>query len=635
MVPYLGDYNTTETVIIPFNAFTSDDPSASATITNLVAGDVEIHKDGGTTQRSSDSGVSVSIDFDSVTGNHLISIDLSDDTDSGFYSAGSRYQVRIEGATVDGGTINAWIGSFSIGCTLRPSINGRTLDIQATGEVDANITMLGGSSQSAADIKDFVDTGYDPSTHKVQGVVLVDTTTTNTDMRGTENAALATVCTETRLAELDAVNIPANLSSISGLISALNNFDPANDTVNIGKVLGSSLTESSAGYLAAAISYFYNVVTPAKTINDCGVSGSGLSAADVWSYTTRVLTANTNLNDISIAEVNAACDTALTDYGANTTTPPTVSQIADAVWDEAISGHTTASTFGSKNQKAVPSEIIEDYQGSSTGGDATAANQATIIGHLTAIKGATFSEVTDSLESIRDRGDIAWITGGGAAPTVEQIRTEIDSNSTKLATIVADTNELQTNQSNWLTADISGLAASIASILADTNELQTNQDNWLTADLSTIATNINTLLTRLSSTRAGYLDKLNVSGTLANSDAANTYKADISSLASNIATILTATGTTIPGLINALNDPTASVVADAVLAKVLPDVSAGELDAGQSITLALALRAAFNRFYREVVQTSTTQTVKNDSGTAIATMPCSEISGTSQTKGAA
>ncbi len=51
------------------------------------------------------------------------------------------------------------------------------------------------------------------------------------------------------------------------------------------------------------------------------------SAADVWSVATRVLTAGTNIvlakgtgvtgfNDLSAAEINAECDTALTDYGA-------------------------------------------------------------------------------------------------------------------------------------------------------------------------------------------------------------------------------------------------------------------------------------------------------------------------------
>lgn len=133
-VPYMGDYDTTETVPIPFNTFTSDDPSASCTITNLAAGDVEIHKDGSTTQRASDNGVTVSIDFDSTTGNHLVTIDLSDNSDAGFYAAGSRYQVRMEGTTIDGATVNAWIGAFSIGCTLRPTTAGRTLDVASTGE---------------------------------------------------------------------------------------------------------------------------------------------------------------------------------------------------------------------------------------------------------------------------------------------------------------------------------------------------------------------------------------------------------------------------------------------------------------------------------------------------------------------
>lgn len=53
-----------------------------------------------------------------------------------------------------------------------------------------------------------------------------------------------------------------------------------------------------------------------------GAAGSGASAADVWTYGTRVLTANTNLND------------------------PTANAIADQVWDELQSGHVGAGTFG-------------------------------------------------------------------------------------------------------------------------------------------------------------------------------------------------------------------------------------------------------------------------------------------------
>lgn len=104
-----------------------------------------------------------------------------------------------------------------------------------------------------------------------------------------------------------------------------------------------------------------------------------------------------SLNNISAADVNAQVDTALADYDA-----PTKAEMDSA---------------------------------------------------FTEIKGATFSGTTDSLEAIRDRGDAAWTTGaGGSAPTVEEIRAEIDANSTQLAAIVADTNELQTNQGDWVTA---------------------------------------------------------------------------------------------------------------------------------------------------------------------------------------
>lgn len=44
----------------------------------------------------------------------------------------------------------------------------------------ANLTQILGVAQSATDLKDFADDGYDPSTNKVQGVVLVDTMTTYT-----------------------------------------------------------------------------------------------------------------------------------------------------------------------------------------------------------------------------------------------------------------------------------------------------------------------------------------------------------------------------------------------------------------------------------------------------------------------
>ena len=107
---YYGDFAEDATVYIPFNTFTSDDPSASATITNLADADIHVHKDGSVTQIVTD-GATVVINFDGITGNHLITIDTSVHAD---YATGSDYVVRIEGTTVDAATINAFVGSFSI-----------------------------------------------------------------------------------------------------------------------------------------------------------------------------------------------------------------------------------------------------------------------------------------------------------------------------------------------------------------------------------------------------------------------------------------------------------------------------------------------------------------------------------------
>lgn len=107
---YYGDRPEDSTVRLYFNTFDSNDPSASATITNLADADIKVHKDGGTTQIATD-GATIAIDFDSITGNHIATIDTGAHSD---YSTGSEYSARIEGTTIDGGTINAWIGSFHI-----------------------------------------------------------------------------------------------------------------------------------------------------------------------------------------------------------------------------------------------------------------------------------------------------------------------------------------------------------------------------------------------------------------------------------------------------------------------------------------------------------------------------------------
>jgi hypothetical protein len=119
MIRDLGVVRPGTTLYLPFHTFDSNDPSASVTLTGLATTDIEIYKDGSTTQRASDAGYALldtdGIDFDATTGIHGISIDLADNTTAGFYAAGSQYWVVVASVTVDAATVNFVLATFTIG----------------------------------------------------------------------------------------------------------------------------------------------------------------------------------------------------------------------------------------------------------------------------------------------------------------------------------------------------------------------------------------------------------------------------------------------------------------------------------------------------------------------------------------
>lgn len=115
----LGMTRPGTTIQVPFNTYDSNDPSASVTITNFALADIKIFKDGGTTERASTSGFTLldtdGVDFDSNTGIHGFSVDLSDNTTANFYEAGSRYWIVVGPITVDAAVINFNAALFEIG----------------------------------------------------------------------------------------------------------------------------------------------------------------------------------------------------------------------------------------------------------------------------------------------------------------------------------------------------------------------------------------------------------------------------------------------------------------------------------------------------------------------------------------
>lgn len=219
MTQYFGDHLEDQTVYIPFNTFDSNDPSASVTITNLADADIMVHKDGSTTQITTD-GATVAIDFDTITGNHLITIDTSVSAD---YSTGSDYLVRIEGTTVDGATINAWVGSFSIdnragARALRATTAGRTLDVTATGAAGIDW----GNIENASTVVDLSATDIN----------LCDTITTytgNTPQTGDSFARLGAPAGASVSA--DVADLPTVSEFNARTLASAAYFDPAVDTV--------------------------------------------------------------------------------------------------------------------------------------------------------------------------------------------------------------------------------------------------------------------------------------------------------------------------------------------------------------------------------------------------------------------
>lgn len=105
MAAYLGDFIEDDAV----HFLWSTNNASGASITRATNGTVQVYKDNADTQ--STVGVTDTEDFDSLTGIHACTIDLSADA---FYATGANYTVVLAGATIDGQTVNAVLAHFSI-----------------------------------------------------------------------------------------------------------------------------------------------------------------------------------------------------------------------------------------------------------------------------------------------------------------------------------------------------------------------------------------------------------------------------------------------------------------------------------------------------------------------------------------
>lgn len=110
MIPYIGDFVVNSTV----RYFFGTNASAGASVNRTTAGSIRVYKNTSVTERTSVAGITDTSGFDSVTGLNALSIDLSNNTDAGFYAAGNDYVVVLVGAVIDTQTVNVPLFQFSI-----------------------------------------------------------------------------------------------------------------------------------------------------------------------------------------------------------------------------------------------------------------------------------------------------------------------------------------------------------------------------------------------------------------------------------------------------------------------------------------------------------------------------------------
>ncbi len=171
-----------------------------------------------------------------------------------------------------------------------------------------------------------------------------------TAMRGTDSAALASVCTEARLAELAAANLPTDVDLLLTRLSAAR-------ALLLDEITAARLAELDAGNLPAAV----------DAIPTTAMRGTDSAALA------------TVCTEVRLAELAAA------------NLPTDIAAI--------------------KSETAL---IVAD-----TG--------TTLDTKINDIQGAGFSSATDSLEAIRDRGDLEWTTGAGGNDRLLMVSTTINT----------------------------------------------------------------------------------------------------------------------------------------------------------------------------------------------------------------
>lgn len=555
MYVYLGDFAAGSSIFVPFHTFNSS--GASVTISGLAVTDVEVYKGASMTQRASDAGFALvdtdGIDLDGVTGIHGFTIDTSDNTDSGFYAAGNDYTVVVASITADSQTVNFIAARFSIENRVSnlTKILGTAVATPATaGLLDVNVKQISTDATAADNLELFMDgTGYAGGTTPLQVVLTTSGVNAVADQVWDEAA--------------------------SGHVAA-GSFGAINYGIRSATAQAGAATTITLDASASAVDDFYTN----QRIHIIAGTGAGQGRI-ISDYV-----GSTKVATVATWATNPGADSVfvITPFGSIPgASAPTASEVADAVWDELLAGHTTEASYGALMQ------ALQLHVGTAQAGGASSITLD-----------ATGSSATDDLYNYQ----MITIRSGTGAGQTRQI---IDYNgTTKVATVNLAWTTQPSTDSNYIVspggldaATVEAVASAVWDVERASHVAAGSFGEYVLADATrisgdaTAADNLEAMVDGTGLTLTGVtVPAVTTVGTLTTytgntpqtgdafarlgAPAGASVSADVAAVKVDTAAILVDTGTTLDGKIDTID-----TVVDAIKAKTdsLTFTQSGHVDA--------------------------------------------------------
>ena len=365
--------------------------ASGVAVTTAVVGDFKISKGGGAPAALNGSATLTHRN----TGHYSLSLTTTDTNTVG------GLEVVIDKTTdacpvkeiqvVEEAVYDALFAASALGYVANAPVNvaqfGGTNGTFASGRPEVNVSHIGGSTTPVTNMTTVYSTDFASNYNTALDQWAVNVT------RIDGSAASGQIRTAVGLAS---ANLDTQLGAIDTTADSI--LAAIGTPVDVGG--GSATVFSNQAYIASTVDSVYGAVTTLDGSTFTVIPWNAAWDAEVQSEVQDAIEAN-HLDHLL----------------AVTYDPAAKPGAADALLNELIGNDAGVSQFTANALELAPA-------GGGGGGDATLANQTTIIGHLTDIKGATWSGATDSLEAIRDRGDAAWVTAtavtvtGGTVDTI-------------------------------------------------------------------------------------------------------------------------------------------------------------------------------------------------------------------------